>query len=370
MNFKHIGSFLLLVSFPISTFAQNSYDANGDIIYSTSTTTSQASFSYERGLQSGYERQQAVRNWRGQSSEIQQKISQLNAIASSTIGMPILFGVGLSNFSPNFGVSRDGGARTHEGEDIMGTKGTPIVSPTQAVVIRMGTGPTEGHFVSTANPGGETFVYMHLDRIGEGITVGKSLEVGDLIGYLGDTGNAIGGPAHLHFEIRNSNGVATDPYLRLKEEFSLEQKMTFITKVLSQTNDPSTLAQFLVQNFKSVFIQALNQGLGVPIAITNIISNGSASFTTAGLATSSSLILSRNLAMGISGEDVRSLQKFLNQQGFNVSIIGLGSFGFETAYFGPATKAAVIKFQIAKGIAPVVGYVGPITRGIISAIKF
>ena len=54
--------------------------------------------------------------------------------------MPILFGVSVKNISPNFGDPRDGGARTHEGEDIMAVKGTPIISPTNAVVIRAGTG--------------------------------------------------------------------------------------------------------------------------------------------------------------------------------------------------------------------------------------
>ncbi len=372
MTFKQYICVTFLVFTPFLSLAQNTYDANGDIIYATTTnaTTSQANFSYEHNLQAGFERQLSVKIWRAQSTDLQAKISALNAIATSSVKIPILFGVSFSDFSPNFGVSRDGGARTHEGEDIMGVKGTPIVSPTQAVVIRMGTGATEGNFVSTANPGGETFVYMHLDRIGEGIEVGKSLEAGDLIGYLGDTGNAAGGPSHLHFEVRNSNGVATDPFPRLTDEFTIQQKMTFITKILTVTSDPNALAQFLVLNFKPIFIQALNQGVGVPIIITNIISNGSGNFTTTGLATGSTLILSRNLFLGISGEDVRSLQKFLNHEGFNVATIGPGSFGFETAYFGPATRAAVIKFQISKGISPSVGYVGTITRGLISTIKY
>lgn len=383
MNLKYYVVSAVLVFSPLLTLAQTTvppsgtkYDANGDIIYPTSTTTtapattSQSGFSYERGLQAGYERQQTVRIWRSQSSELQLKISALNGIATTTIKIPILFGVGFSDFSPNFGVSRDGGARTHEGEDIMGVKGTPIVSPTQAVVLRMGTGPTEGNFVSTANPGGETFVYMHLDRIGEGVVVGKSLEAGDLIGYVGDTGNALGGPSHLHFEVRNSSGGATDPYPRLTGEFTLQQKMTFLAKILSQAADPNALAQFLITNFRNVFVQALNQGVAVPNTITNIISNGSGAFTTVGLPTGSTLVLSRNLFMGTSGEDVRSLQKFLNHEGFNVSTIGPGSFGFETAYFGPATRAAVIRFQIAKGISPAAGYVGPITRGVIAGIKY
>ncbi len=365
-----------IVFSPVLTMAQSTtppagtkYDANGDIIYSNASvaTTTDAIFSYESGLQAWFDRQQTVRIWRSQSNELQQKINILNEVATSSVSMPILFGMGLSDFSPNFGVSRGGGTRTHEGEDIMGIKGTPIVSPTLALVIRMGTGPTEGNFVSTANPGGETFVYMHLDRIGEGIEVGKSLEAGDLIGYLGDTGNAIGGPAHLHFEIRNSNGVATDPYLRLKIEFTLQQKMTLLTKVLTQATDPNALSQFLVLNFRSIFTQALNQGVGIPTAITNVMFP--AGFTSTAFP-SNALIISRNLFMGTSGEDVRSLQKFLNHNGFNLATIGPGSFDFETAYFGPATRAAVVRFQIAKGISPTLGYVGSITRSVIAGIGY
>ena len=146
--------------------------------------------------------------------------------------------------------------------------------------------------------------------------------------------------------------------------------MTFLSKILTQATDPNALAQFLVLNFRSIFVQALNQGVSIPNSIATIVSNGANNnFTTTGLPTNSSLNISRNLFMGIKGEDVRSLQKFLNHSGFNVATIGPGSFGFETAYFDPATRVAVIRFQIAKGIYPAVGYVGTITRGVIGAIK-
>ena len=78
------------------------------------------------------------------------------------------------------------------------------------------------------------------------------------------------------------------------------------------------------------------------------------------------LALTRNLYLGISGEDVRALQKYLNAKGYTVAQEGAGSPGNETAYFGPATKAAVIKFQIARAIVPAAGYVGLITRGILA----
>lgn len=69
----------------------------------------------------------------------------------------------------------------------------------------------------------------------------------------------------------------------------------------------------------------------------------------------------KNLKQGITNDEVRELQKFLNSHGFAVSTTGLGSKGFETNYFGKLTKQAVIKFQIANGLKGD-GVVGPITR--------
>jgi len=64
--------------------------------------------------------------------------------------------------------------------------------------------------------------------------------------------------------------------------------------------------------------------------------------------------------------DVKELQKYLNNNGFLVSLTGLGSKGFETTKFGPATKKALIKFQITNNIKPSIGIFGPITRGIVN----
>lgn len=75
----------------------------------------------------------------------------------------------------------------------------------------------------------------------------------------------------------------------------------------------------------------------------------------------------KNLSLGMKGSEVLSLQKYLNSRGYKVAIVGPGSPGSETSYFGPATKSALIKFQIAKSITPAVGFFGPITRGIVNA---
>jgi hypothetical protein len=74
----------------------------------------------------------------------------------------------------------------------------------------------------------------------------------------------------------------------------------------------------------------------------------------------------RDLKYGMSGADVKELQKYLNVNGFTVAKSGIGSSGKETTQFGPATKAALIKFQKAKKIIPAVGYFGPVTRRVIN----
>ncbi len=70
----------------------------------------------------------------------------------------------------------------------------------------------------------------------------------------------------------------------------------------------------------------------------------------------------RDLQKGSSGADVLALQKYLNSAGFEVASSGPGSLGHETDFFGAATRAALAKFQKAKGISPALGYFGPKTR--------
>lgn len=94
-------------------------------------------------------------------------------------------------------------------------------------------------------------------------------------------------------------------------------------------------------------------------------------------AKASSYVFTRNLTLGSTGTDVKNLQQFLNVQGFNVAKSGNGSPGHETAYFGQATKAALIKFQeyyaedilVPNGLTKGTGFFGASTRGKINSMK-
>lgn len=76
----------------------------------------------------------------------------------------------------------------------------------------------------------------------------------------------------------------------------------------------------------------------------------------------------RDLKQNTRGNDVKLLQKFLNSQNFKVASVGAGSPGKETTLFGPATKKALIKFQVANNIKPSVGYFGPTTKAFIKSL--
>lgn len=167
------------------------------------------------------------------SSSIQRKVNKLDDDEVEDLPIPILIGVKVSNLWPNFGDPRDGGARTHEGEDIMAPRGAIVSSPTEAVVVRTGEGSSSGIFVTTANPGGETMNFYHLDSIADGIKAGTEVKAGDILGYVGNTGNASGGAPHLHYEIRK-NRRALDPFPRLTKEFSNEVRIGVLTDLLKE----------------------------------------------------------------------------------------------------------------------------------------
>ncbi len=170
------------------------------------------------------------RNYR-YSSSLQRKIRKLDDDPVEEMPVPVLF-VKLSSITSDFGDPRGGGTRTHEGQDILAPQGSFIISPTDAVVTSTGKGSSSGTYVYAVGPGGESFRYMHLDKIAYGVKSGKELKKGDIIGYVGNTGNASGGPHHLHFEIRDGR-KATDPYPRLGEELTREELLSSLLSVVA-----------------------------------------------------------------------------------------------------------------------------------------
>ena len=125
-----------------------------------------------------------------------------------------VFNATSSDFSDTWGAPRSGG-RKHEGTDIFAKRGTPVISPTNAVILSISETPIGGKNIFTLNPGGERYYYAHLDSISNKIGIGDYIESGTTIGTVGTSGNAEGTPPHLHFGIY-TNGGAINPFGRIK----------------------------------------------------------------------------------------------------------------------------------------------------------
>ena len=103
-----------------------------------------------------------------------------------------------SEITDTWGASRSGG-RSHEGVDIFAERGTPIYSATDGYVIRKGHGKLGGNYVYVLGAGGRRYYYAHLDSFREDLKIGEKVSIETVLGYVGNTGNAAGTPAHLHF---------------------------------------------------------------------------------------------------------------------------------------------------------------------------
>lgn len=280
-------------------------------------------------------------------------ISGLDDDAVEEFFIPVLFGVTKDRVVPDFGAPRGGGTRQHEGQDFMAPKGTPVVSPTEAVVTSVGDGDSSGLYVSTANPGGESFRYMHLDTIAD-IKQGDRLKVGDLIGTVGDTGNAPDGVYHLHFEVWNKDREAVDPYPRFGGDLTLKEKAGYLTQVVSGIDgSTSKYLKTLVNTFASEFARMQAAGYKLPAGITTALkangqSTGGDPIALHTLATKIPALLP-TLKSGDTGPAVQLLQLYLIIVGDGAAIDKLAASG-ATGYYGPVTEAAVKAHQEATDV--------------------
>ena len=275
--------------------------------------------------------------------------SQMGGDPVESFPVPVLFAVNPANVVPDFGDPRGGGTRIHEGQDFRAPKGTPIVSPTKAIVRSVGTGPSAGKFVYTSNPGGESFRYMHLNEIAD-ISVGDRLDVGDYIGTVGDTGNAPDGVYHLHFETIDADRKPIDPYLRLAGTFTIEEQIESLDDVFDKRRDDASYATFLVETFPGIFTQAVQEGIDLPRAIenaledTNIVSSAEAVADLTRLIESIPSLLPVELEINDTGALVTLLQIYLIYSIEGYERDQLAAAG-PTGYYGGITASAVRALQ-------------------------
>ena len=98
--------------------------------------------------------------------------------------------------------------RLHMGTDLFAESGTPLRSPTDGVV-RLSNGGLGGLSTYVVQPDGTYFYMAHLAGWPEGLRDGQAVTIGDIVGYVGTSGNASGGSPHLHFEVHPAVKVVT-----------------------------------------------------------------------------------------------------------------------------------------------------------------
>ena len=147
-------------------------------------------------------------------------------IEDRTLGMPVQ-GMKFSDVRDTFNEARPG-ERRHEATDIMAARGTPVLAVEEGTIRKL--------FLS--KPGGNTiyefdlserycYYYAHLDRYAPDLKEGMRVKKGEVIGYVGSSGNASSGSPHLHFGItligadkKWWGGTAIDPYPILRASYS------------------------------------------------------------------------------------------------------------------------------------------------------
>jgi LysM repeat protein len=116
-----------------------------------------------------------------------------------------------ATFFNDWGFPRSGG-RFHEGNDLFAPRGTPIVAPVSGILHQV-VGEIGGYQFNLEGDDGHLYIGSHMDRFAKDGRV----QAGDVIGYVGDSGNALGSRPHLHFEIHADGENAVNPYPALAD---------------------------------------------------------------------------------------------------------------------------------------------------------
>lgn len=143
-------------------------------------------------------------------------------LSHRTLRLPVQ-GVPASALVDTYSQSR--GTHPHEAIDILAPRGTPVVAVDDGTIVKLFNSKPGGITVYEFDPDGRlSYYYAHLDRYAEGLHEGMQVKRGDLLGYVGSTGNADARTPHLHFAVfklgpekRWWEGTPVNPYAALRD---------------------------------------------------------------------------------------------------------------------------------------------------------
>ena len=159
-----------------------------------------------------------------------------------SIGFPVK-GKNSRSIASFFGDPRDGGSRDHHGVDIFAARHTPVLAPSNASVTRVGEGDIGGRYVWLYDSKRSMHLYFaHLET--RDVERGDRVKAGQLIGTVGNTGNARTTAPHLHFGIYSNGPI--DPFHFISETDTIAAKIAGDTLLLGKMVRP--VAQALLSS--------------------------------------------------------------------------------------------------------------------------
>ncbi len=131
----------------------------------------------------------------------------------------------------------------HQGLDLFAPRGTPVVAAAGGHVSQKVNGPISGMAVEITDAANTQYFYAHLSGFGPSIAPGTPVHVGQVVGYIGNTGNASQTIPHLHFEVQ-PNGIPVPP-MPFVDEWLVQSELGAEALVAQRTGrtglDPATL---------------------------------------------------------------------------------------------------------------------------------
>lgn len=125
---------------------------------------------------------------------------ELRPATTARLVIPVA-GVREGDLKDSYGAGRSGG-RKHKGVDIFAPDGTPVLAASGGVIVKRATSALGGVSLYLRDADGRTiYYYAHLQRYRAGLKEGDLVRAGDVIAYVGHTGNAPAGNPHLHFAV-------------------------------------------------------------------------------------------------------------------------------------------------------------------------
>ncbi len=293
-----------------------------------------------------------------------------------------------------FWAARSNETGVHHAQDIMADKMTPVVAAASGTIrlVNWSSRPDDLNpercctIVLRHDDGWESW-YIHLNNdtpgtddgkgwgIAEGIVPGVHVDAGQLIGWVGDSGNAESTAPHVHFELRDPAGVVVNPYAALRAAGANapapSDAVLAGVRVLRQGMrgaDVERLQQLLAAEgldpgpVDGIFGRRTDRAVRAFQRDHGLTVDGIVGSATRGalrrVAPAEGPVFDRILRKGSIGNDVRAVQSMLKAAGFDPGPVD--------AVFGGKTLLAVLAFQEANGLS-VDGLVGPKTLAALGA---